>query len=151
MTVGAVLLFLHILGASVWLGSSVTQLVVTPALRSTGGAPAAAWMRQTVRLGTSVFMPAALLLLVTGVWMVLRDELYEFEQAFVAIGIAMVVVGAVLGSRVFGPEGRKAAELHEAGDEAAAAEPHRRIAMFAVVDVALLLFTIWAMVERLGL
>ena len=59
----------------------------------------------------------------------------------------MVIVGAVLGSRVFGPEGRKAAELHEAGNDGAAAEPHQKIAMYAAIDVALLLFTIWAMVE----
>ncbi|MDJ0924020.1 MAG: DUF2269 family protein [Acidimicrobiia bacterium] len=148
---GALLLFLHIIGAGVWLGASVTQFVVTPALRNAGGAPAAAWMRQTVRLGTAVLMPAAVLLLVTGVWMVLREDVYEFEQAFVAIGIAMVVVGAVLGTRVFGPEGKKAAESHEAGDEAAASESHRRIAMFGAIDVLLLLFTIWAMVKRLGL
>ena len=95
--------------------------------------------------------PAAVVILITGFWMVIRDSLYEFEQTFVAIGILMVIVGAVLGMRVFGPGGREAADLHEAGDVSAAAKTHKRLAMFGAIDTALLIFTIWAMVTRLGL
>ncbi|MCP3995632.1 MAG: hypothetical protein GY722_11275 [bacterium] len=49
--------------------------------------------------------------------MVIDSRLHEFEHVFVAIGILMVIVGAVLGMKVFGPGGREAADLHEAGDE----------------------------------
>ncbi len=54
---GELLLFLHIVAVGAWLGASVTQFVVTPAMQKTGGAPAAAWMRQTVRMGTAISTP----------------------------------------------------------------------------------------------
>lgn len=148
---GELLLLVHIVAVGAWLGANMTQLVVTPALQRTGGAPAAAWMRQTVRIGKAIVSPAAVVLLITGFWMVLRDSLYDFEQTFVVIGVLMVIVGSVLGMRVFGPGGREAAGLHEAGDTAAVGKAHQRLAMFGAIDTALLIFTIWAMVTRLGL
>ena len=148
---GEFLLFVHILAAGSWLGASVTQFVVTPSLQKVGGAPAAAWMRQTVRLGTAIFTPAAVVLLITGFWMVIRESVYEFEQTFVAIGIVMVIIGAFFGMRIFGPGGREVADLHEAGDKAKANAAHQRLAMYGAIDIVLLVFTIWAMVTRLGL
>lgn len=145
------LLLIHITAAATWLGASVTQNVVTPAMQKTGGAPAAAWMRQTTRLSLLVYMPASIIVLISGIWLVLRDSVYEFEQAFVSIGFLTVIVGAVLGMRVFGPGGRKAAEFHESGNTTAANALHKRLATFGLLDSALLIFTIWAMVNRLGL
>lgn len=148
---GDFLLFLHIVAAGSWLGASVTQLVVTPALQRTGGAVAAAWMRQTVRIGTAVNTPAAVVLLITGFWMVIRESVYDFEQAFVAIGIVVVIIGGFFGMRIFGPGGREAAALHDAGDSVKAGQLHQRLAMYGAIDAGLLLFAIWAMVTRLGL
>jgi uncharacterized membrane protein len=149
--VGEFLLFIHILAVTAWLGANVTQFVVTPAMQKTGGAPAAEWMRQVVRLGTRVYTPAAVLILVTGVWMVLRDSLFEFEQVFVTVGFITVIVGMALGMRVFGPGRRDVAALHDAGDETAAAVAHRRLAVFGIVDTALVVITIWMMVDKTGL
>ncbi len=83
--------------------------------------------------------------------MVLRDSLYEFEQTFVAIGILMVILGSLLGMRIYAPGGREAADLHEAGEVVAAGKAHKRLAMFGAIETVLLIFTIWAMVTRLGL
>lgn len=148
---GELLLFLHIVAVGAWLGANVTQFVVTPAMQKVGGNSAAAWMRQTVRLGTAVYTPSAVVILITGFWMVLRDSLYEFEQTFVVIGILMVILGSVFGMRIFGPGRREAAALHEAGETKAADKTHQRLGMFGAIDTVLLLFTIWAMVARLGL
>lgn len=145
------LLLVHIAAVGAWLGASVTQFVVTPAMQKIGGVQAAAWMRQTVRMGTAIYTPAAVVLLITGFWMVLSDPLYEFEQTFVAIGIVMIIVGLVFGIRIFGPGGREVADLHEAGDTEGAAKAHKRLATFSAIDTLLLMFTIWAMVSRLGL
>jgi hypothetical protein len=134
-----------------WLGANVTQFLVTPAMQRTGGAPAAEWMRQTVGMGTRLYTPAAGVILVTGVWMVLRESLFDFEQVFVTVGILVVIIGAVLGIRVFGPGGRDVAALHDAGDETAAAVAHKRLAMFGIIDTALVLITIWMMVDKTGL
>ena len=108
-------------------------------------------MHQTFRLGKILFSPAAILVLVTGVWMVLIEDAYEFEQAFVVIGFIAVAVGAFLGTRVYGPTGSDIADLHESGDSTRADERHRRIATLGLGEIALLLFTVWVMVSRLGL
>jgi uncharacterized membrane protein len=145
-----VLLFIHILAAATWLGANATQIVVNPIMQKTGGAPAAAWMRQTVRMGVVLYTPAAVVALITGFWMVFREPQYQFEQFFVALGIITVIVGGVLGARIFGPLGRKAADLHESGDEQGAAAVQSRLAMWGYLDTALVALTIYAMVSKLG-
>lgn len=149
--VGKLLLFIHIAAVATWFGAGVTQLVVNPAMHRAGGATAAAWMRQTVRLGRVLFTPASVLVLITGVWMVLRDSIYDFEQAFVVIGFVAVIAGAFLGMRVYGPGSTQIAELHEAGEAAQAGQKLSRQLSIASAEVGFLLFTIWAMVERLGI
>lgn len=142
------LLFVHVVAAATWIGAGITQLVVGPAMQRKGGAVAAAWMRQTVRLGKVLFSPAAIVVLLSGVWMVLRETVYEFEQAFVVIGIVAVVLGAFLGMRVYGPYGEELAGRYETGEIAGA--EHRRLFAIAGAEMVFLLFTVWAMVTRLG-
>lgn len=147
---GELLLFVHVVAMATWIGAGITQLVVSPAMQRKGGTSAAAWMRQTVRLGKVLFTPAAIVVLITGVWMVLRESVYEFEQAFVIVGIAAVVLGAILGARVYGPGGEEIADLHESGETSQIATRQRRLLAIATAEVVFLLFTVWAMVTRLG-
>ncbi len=107
-------------------------------------------MKQTARLGRVLYTPAAVVALITGLWLVVISDFFTFDDVFVALGIAMVVIGAVLGMRVFGPGGREAASLHEAGDATGAAAVHSRLFKWALVDSALLVVTIYAMVEKIG-
>lgn len=148
---GDALLFVHIVAVSVWIGAGVTQLVVNPAMDRIGGVAAAAWMRQTARLGRVLFSPAAVLVLITGIWMVTRERVYEFEQAFVVIGFIAVALGAFLGIRIYGPAEEEIAQLHESGQAAKANERQLRLLTISAAEVAFLLFTVWAMVSRLGL
>ena len=145
-----VLLFIHIVAVGAWVGANVTQLIVNPAMQKAGSGAAAAWMRQTSRMGRVLYTPAALVALVTGIWLVLDSKLYEFEHIFVAIGVLMVIVGAVLGMRVTGPGGREAASLHEAGDEQGATAANGRLRNWVLVDSALLAVTIYVMVAKIG-
>ena len=147
---GDSLLFIHIAAVAIWVGAGVTQLVVSPAMHRAGGPAAAEWMRQVVRLGRVLFSPAAVIVLVTGILMVLDSVLYEFEQAFIVIGFIAVVIGGVLGTRVYGPGGTEIAELHDSGETEEATEKLTRILSIATAEVGFLLFTIWAMVNRLG-
>ena len=148
---GEVLLFIHVTAVAVWIGAGVTQLVVGPAMGRLGGAGAATWMRQTVRLGRVLFSPAAVLVLISGIWMVARESVYEYEQAFVVIGFVAVVLGAFLGMRVYGPRGKEIAALHETGEAELAAQKQQRLLTIAAAEIAFLLFTVWAMINRLGL
>lgn len=145
------LLFLHILGAGTWLGANVTQAVVTPFMRKRGSDAAASWTRATVAMGNRLYAPASVLILITGTWMVARSDFYGFDQAFVTIGFIAVVIGIFLGVRVFGPKGEALAKLHESGAaEGAIAAAHSRLLGFGIFDTLVVIFTIWAMVERLG-
>ena len=148
---GDALLFIHIAAVAIWVGAGVTQVVVSPAMQTVGGAAAVEWMRQVVRLGKILFSPAAVVVLVTGVAMVIDDAFYEFEQAFVVIGFIAVIAGAVLGMRVYGPRGTEIAALHEAGKPDEAARKLSGMLGIATAEIAFLLFTIWAMVTRLGI
>ena len=145
-----VLLVVHILAAGSWLGANVAQAVATPQLRDLGGAVAAGWMRQISRMGRILYTPAAVVLLLTGFWLVLDSDVYDFENLFVAIGIGAVVVGAVLGMRVFGPRADEAAAAFEAGDNPRGVAVVQRTMPFSALDTGILILTIIAMVNRWG-
>ncbi len=66
------------------------------------------------------------------------------------LGFVTVIVGGVIGSRIIGPLGRKVAELYESGDTPTAAIVGRKLGLWGYADTALIVFTIYAMVEKLG-
>jgi putative copper export protein len=61
----SVRLFLHILGATVWVGGQIALAAVVPVVRAHGGRDAA---RAVARRFQLVAWPAFALLLVTGIW-----------------------------------------------------------------------------------
>jgi hypothetical protein len=149
MTYRDILLVLHIAGAGTWLGANVVQAVVPPMAARAGTVTLAGWYRITSGM-SRLYIPAAILILVTGVLLVLDSDAYGFGSLFVTIGFGMIVVGALFGQFVFGPGGEKAAEAVEAGDGPAIRKAVGRLTAFGVIDTLLLLFTITAMVLRLG-
>jgi hypothetical protein len=148
--VRTVLLVLHIVGAATWFGANIAQVVVTRRFAAEGGPPAASWMRSTIVLGRNVYGPAGFLVLVTGVWLVLDSTLYGFGDAFVGIGITVVLIGIILGITVFGPRGARAAQAFAEGDDAGGRKIVAGIAGFGVLDTLLVLLAITAMVGKWG-
>lgn len=149
MTYRNILLVLHIAGAGTWLGADIVQAVVPPIAARSGAAVLAGWYRITSAMARRLYMPAAILILVTGVLLVLESETYGFGSVFVTIGFGMIVVGALLGIVIFGPGGEAAAEAVESGDQSVIRAAVARITRWGIVDTLLLLFTITAMVMRL--
>jgi hypothetical protein len=115
-----------------------------------GPAAQAGWYRVAAKLSSRLYMPAAILILATGIWMVLLEDAYGFGTLFVTIGFVMIVIGALLGIFVFDRGSQQAASAIEAGDQSAIKSATGRVAAFGVLDTVLLLFTITAMVLRLG-
>lgn len=144
------LIWLHILGAAVWIGGGVANLAFDRSFTSESDGAKAALQRTTVALGNRLFMPASVLVLLTGIVMVIQSAVWDFENAFVVIGFAMVAIAAVLGSAVYGPTGRKTAAALDSGDTATAAAGSRRIATVGSVELALLIVTLAAMVWKWG-
>ena len=147
-----VLLIVHILGVGAWLGASAVQFFMAPRMRKADIATAASWQRSTVAMGTGLYAPAAVVVMVTGFGLVgTSDGAYSVSDTFVIIGIVMVVVGAVIGIRLLGPAGEKAATAYEADDRAGGDAAAARVGMIGTVDTLLLIVAITAMVMKWGL
>jgi len=145
-----ILLVLHIAGAGTWFGANIVQAVVPPMALKEAGAAASGWYRIAGRLSTVLYMPAAILILLTGVILVLQSDAYDFDNLFVAIGFVTIAIGALLGTFVFGPVSQRAADAIDANDSAAIKASTGRLAMFGVIDSLLVLTTITVMVLKLG-
>jgi hypothetical protein len=145
-----ILVVLHIAGAGTWLGANIVQAMAPSMSAKQGPAAYAGWYRIAAGLSTRLYMPAAIVLLATGIWMVLIEEAYGFDTLFVTIGFAMIIIGTLLGIFVFERGSVRAADAIDAGEEAAAKAASGRLAGFGILDTLLLLFTITAMVLRLG-
>jgi hypothetical protein len=143
------LLILHIAGAGTWLGANIVQAVVTPMAVKQGSSAASGWYRIAGRLSTVLYMPAAILILLTGVFMVLQSDVYSFGSLFVTIGFITILVGALFGKFVFDPVSKRAADAIDAGDTGRIKATTGRLATFGVIDTILILVTISVMVLRL--
>ena len=145
MDLTQVLLIIHIAAAGAWLGTNIVQGVTPRLIAGYGEAPTAAWFRVTSVFAKRIYMPAAIVLLITGVWMVLRIEAFSFGSRFVTVGFSMIVIGAILGIVVFGPGGEAAADAVESGDQSAIKKATAKLATWGTVDTVLMLLTIAAM------
>jgi len=145
------LLVIHILAAGAWIGASATFLFATPKLRKAGHESGASLMSVYQSMGRMYYPPAAVLILVTGFWLVIDSSVYGFEDSFVAVGIVAVVAGAFLGIRIFGPLASRIQGAHTSRDETALNAGYRRFMRFGVLDVAILAFAVVAMVTKLAM
>lgn len=142
-----IILWLHIGAAGTWLGANMFQLVGSPIMRRAGVAAESAWLHTVVQMGKRLYPPAAILALITGIELV-RQGAWSYGDTFVLIGIAMVVFGAVAGTALIGPwSERLMGALETNGDTTSL---RTRIGGIGLLDTALVLFTIYAMVAKLG-
>jgi hypothetical protein len=140
-------LALHIAGVAAWLGANFVQLVLSPRFAKGPSDVAAAWTRQTIWLGERYYIAAGALIAITGVALVL-DGGWSWSSGFIWVGIIVVVIGAVMGGAGFGPLAKQRADALEAGDTAAADRAQGRIMPLALVDTALVLTAVLAMVDK---
>lgn len=144
-----ILLVLHIAAVGAWFGANIIQAVVPGIIGPTSPA-AAAWFRVTEKLSGRLYIPAGVTILVSGILLVLNSESYGFGSVFVSIGFAAVVIGAILGSTVFGPQSKAMAEALESGDTSLSESIRAKVGPIGGLDTLILLFTIYAMVSKLG-
>jgi len=145
------LLFLHIAAAAGWIGAAVRHLAEAPVVRSGEPVARALWYRSQVAMGTRLFAPAATIVLATGIWMVVSNESIGFEAPFVSIGFAAVIFGAAVGPAVFGKRGEAAAARLDEGDVSGAEAIARGTRPIELLDLAVLLVALAAMVWKWGL
>ena len=141
------LLAVHIIGVAAWLGANFVQLVLTPRFARGPATEAAAWTRQTIWMGQGFYGPAGAVVGISGVALVLTQD-WSWSAGFIWIGVAVLVIGAGMGVLMFGPLAETRLAALESGDEAAASAAQSRIIPFALLDTALIVAAILAMVHK---
>lgn len=145
------LLFVHIAGATVWLGgAAMIQFFALRALRAGDAARTAAFARDVEWIGFRVFTPASALVLLAGILMVLDSDFYGFGDDWVLIALVLFVVTFATGFFFFGPESGRIGKLIEAeGPESAQVQSRiRRILALSRADLVLLYLIAYDMVVK---
>ena len=141
------LLALHIAAVAGWLGANFVQLVLSPRFARGPADVAAAWTRQTIWLGERYYNLVGAVVGITGALLVLDGD-WSWGSGFIWVGVTVVVIGAALGVGAFGPLAKQRADALETGDADRAARAQTRILRLAVLDTALILTAVLAMVDK---
>jgi uncharacterized membrane protein len=105
-------LYVHIVCAVIWVGGAVyAQLLALRVTSSPDPSELPHLARHIESIGTRVFLPAALLLFISGSAMTLQA--WSFGRTWIAISVALWVLSAVVGAVYLGPRVKRAAELFE--------------------------------------
>ena len=106
------LVFVHVVCAVVWVGGAFAiQVLGVMVSRSDDPAELPRLGAHMERLGTWVFLPAAVLLFAAGVAMTIQH--WSFGQVWIAIAVALWIVSALAGSLYLGPSAKRVAALFE--------------------------------------
>jgi uncharacterized membrane protein len=110
------LLYLHIMAGIIWVGGAIyVQVLALLVSRSGNPAELPVFAHRTEYIGTRLFIPAGVVLLLSGIVMVL--QLWSFGQAWVAAALVLFILSAVSGAVYLGPRAKRAGQLFEAEGE----------------------------------
>jgi hypothetical protein len=145
------LLIAHILAAAAWIGGGLLNGFVAPRISRSGLEGASlAWARVAAQAGTRYFNPAGLLTALSGIGLVVVSDVYDWSDAFVSIGIAVVIAAGLIGALVHRPGGERIITALESGDRAAAARDGKMAAIWGAVTIVLLIVAVVVMVLKTG-
>jgi len=140
---------IHILAVIVWLGASVAFTVMSARLaRRQDLAGAALLGEQGEALGKILFMPASIVTLLAGIGMVLASDL-SFGDLWITIGFAGIIV-SVLGAVPITKLTERIKAAAGEGDVATVGTLQGRLQRVGLIDQAVLLVVVWAMVYKPG-
>ncbi len=143
------LLFVHVMGAIIWVGGDVAlQVIGTRISRADDPVQLAKFAGQVEWLGTRVFTPSAVVILIAGVFMVL--DAWSFELLWVVIGLAGFSYSLVTGAVLLGPLSGKTGKLIE---ERGAEDPEvqgniRKLFMYSRIELGILIVVVFAMTVK---
>lgn len=152
MWIDQLLLTLHILATATWIGAALAlQVIAARVGPSTPDPVVDEFAFDAEAVGKTLFAPAAVVLLLTGVALTVRQH-NEWTEAWILAGIGALVVVLAIGGGFLIPEGRRIAELartpgHDPDEIRTRA---RRRFLVARVDLGLLILAVATMVFRPG-
>lgn len=145
-----VLLLVHIVAAMVWLGGGVLAGVMASRMK-VAEPQNRLWFARTMKsVSVGLFMPAAILVLGTGVWIVLDSDLYAFDQAWISAAFAIVIIAGAMGPLFFKPTIDKGIAAMEAGDGPTAGALMARLGMGSKIALVLEFVGVYLMVFKPG-
>ena len=146
---------LHVLAGAAWFGGQVyVEGLLAAAARTKESGTILTITRTIVKTSVRVFSGAAILLLVTGVWIVLDEsEPFEFEDMFVSIGLLIVLIGLGVTLLYFRPKGAalESAVAEQGSTSTAALEIAKQVSMVSHVMTLLVTIGLIVMVIKPGL
>jgi uncharacterized membrane protein len=104
-----VLLFVHVLGVAIWLGTGFALLVLGDRFGRTGDNQALqSLFAQSEWLATRIFIPVSLTALITGILLVIEGP-WGFDQLWVLLGLAGFAATFLIGLLMIKPESERIA------------------------------------------
>jgi len=147
-----VLLFAHIMAAIVWVGGAVASQIISIRVMKAGDAGRKAALAGELEwMGTHVFTPASGILLLFGIFLVIKDN-WDWGEPFIGGGLAIWLVSTVLGTAFFGPELGRIQKLTEAegAESPAVMERVKRLLIVSRVELGLLVLAVFLMSTKPG-
>ena len=124
---------LHILMAVIWVGGGFTLQFLFSRLRKTDPQIMVKAALQSEWVGTHVFLPASLIMLGLGLWMVLGFDYWELTDTWVLIGLGGFVATIITGAGFLGPQTKK---LHAAVEEKGLEDPAVKASLAKIFTVS---------------
>lgn len=135
------MLYIHIVTAVIWVGGAFfVQVIAIRVSRSDDPADLPRFARHVEAVGNLVFVPAAALLLVSGV--VMTAQAYGFGQTWIALAIVLWVLSAVAGAVYLAPRIKRAVRLFETEGPTSATARQLTRRMFLVSRLELVGFAV---------
>jgi len=141
---------IHVMAAVVWVGGALFSSVLGARIARTNDGPRMAGFSGDIEhIGMRLFLPASFLLVLTGTAMMLNGDL-DWGQLWVDYGLAIWLLGFVLGIGYFGPQtGQLKTLIEEEGpDSPVVKERIRQILTVSHLELVLLLGVVWAMAVK---
>jgi uncharacterized membrane protein len=145
------LLFAHIAGAVIWVGSATAvQFFAYRALRANDPDRLANVASDIAWLGSRILVPVSLLTFGLGVWLVLDTDAIGFGDDWIVIGLVLFALSFLTGAGFLGPESGRIARLislHGAGSPEAGARIRRNL-LVSRIDLVILFLIVFDMAVK---
>jgi uncharacterized membrane protein len=140
--------FLHVLAAVVWVGGGLALNFLGTRLVAAGtSAEISGFARQLDWVGTRVFMPSSLVLLIAGIIMTI--DAWSFEELWIVIGIGGFLYSFINGAFFVGPLSRRTGQLLSERDDAPEVSANiQRLFFLGRIELAILVVVVWAMTMK---
>lgn len=143
-------LFVHVAAAIAWVGAAVLQVLLgTRAVRTGEPSRTLAFARDAQWAGLRLYLPANLLVLVSGVLLV-HEAGWSYGTLWIEVGLAGWAFSFATGAAVLGPGWGRTARIEALEEVGATSLQHavRRLVLVTNVDLAVLTAVVFAMAVK---